>query len=205
MNILIIGCGKTGARIADVLFRQGHDVSILDQDMHSFDALPPEFNGFTTHGVPIDRDNLKKAGIESCEAVIAVTQDDNINIMVAQMATELFHIKKVLTRVYDPKRGEVFSRFGLHTICPTNLTVSAMCNALTENTDHYSLNLGNHNVSFAAMEIPPSYEGRYAEEIVFEENEILFAVERGAKMILVGSERILLKRHDKLIFAKAVD
>lgn len=80
---------------------------------------------------------MKQAGIESCDAVAAVSQDDNLNIMCSQLAREIFKVPSVLARIYDPAREDVFSHFGLHTVCPTNLTVSAVKSALTETVYSY--------------------------------------------------------------------
>ena len=92
MNILIIGCGKVGSRLADVLCQLGHDVAIIAQKRESFDLLSDDFSGFTIQGVPIDLDILRQAGIEGCDAIAAVTEDDNTNIMVCQIAREIFNV-----------------------------------------------------------------------------------------------------------------
>lgn len=206
MNILVVGCGKVGSRLASVLNRQGHDVSVVSKNEEDFDNLSKDFNGFTTHGVPIDQDILKKAGIESCEAIAAVTQDDNVNIMVSQMAREIFKVPKVLARIYDPRRGDVFSHFGLHTVCPTNLTVASVCSALTQDVNTKSFNIGAHTVSFFSMDIPKQYIDLPVSEIELEENEILYAIKRNSTdLILVGQQNPILQKGDILIFSKLVD
>ena len=96
MNILIVGCGRVGRRLVHVLERLGHDVSVLDEDAANLallNELEPPFSGMAVAGVPIDGDVLRSAGIEACDAVAAVTKDDNINLMVAQIARELFGVK----------------------------------------------------------------------------------------------------------------
>lgn len=111
MNILIVGCGRVGRRLVHVLERLGHDVSVLDEDAANLallNELEPPFSGMAVAGVPIDGDVLRSAGIEACDAVAAVTKDDNINLMVAQIARELFGVKHVIARVAEP------SRRGLH-------------------------------------------------------------------------------------------
>ncbi len=205
MNILIIGCGKVGAQLAGVLCRQGHDVSVISRKEEDFQALPDDFTGITTHGVPIDREVLKKAGIESCDALTAMTQDDNTNIMVSQIATEIFNVPKVLARIYDPRRGDVFSHFGLQTVCPTNLTVSAVCSALTDTVKSKNINIGAHTLTFSVMEIPKEYYDKAVREIVFEENEVLYAIERSAQLILIGQSNPIMRKGDKLIFSKLAD
>ncbi|MFA5658640.1 MAG: TrkA family potassium uptake protein, partial [Oscillospiraceae bacterium] len=146
MNILIVGCGKVGSRLSGVLSKQGHDVSVVSKSDEGFDLLPKSFNGFTTLGVPIDQDVLKKAGIESCDALIAVTTDDNVNIMVSELAKEIFKVPKVFVRIYDPKREDVFSDMGLRSVCPTNLTVAAICNALSDEKLSANLNYGTRTI-----------------------------------------------------------
>ncbi|MFA9381011.1 MAG: TrkA family potassium uptake protein, partial [Acetanaerobacterium sp.] len=126
MNVLIIGCRKVGSRLASILSAEGHTVSVVDRDMRNFEALDNDFDGYTVSGIPIDEDVLRSAGIESCDAVAAVTPDDNVNIMACQIAKELFHVPIVITRMYDPAREEIFSDFGISTVCPTNLTVNAV-------------------------------------------------------------------------------
>lgn len=206
MNILVVGCGKVGSRLASVLSRQGHDVSIVSNNEEEFDLLSSDFNGFTTHGVPIDQEILKKAGIENCDAVAAVTREDNINIMVSQMAREIFNVPKVLARIYDPRRGDVFSHFGLHTVCPTNLTVSSVCSALTDSLNTKNMNIGAHTVSFYSIEVPKNFIDNKVSEIDFEDNEVIYAIKRNSTdLILVGQKDIVLQKGDILIFSKVVD
>ncbi len=99
MNILIVGCGKVGSMLASELSRLGHDVAVLDREESHFSSLDSEFSGYTISGVPIDQDVLKRAGIEGCDALLAMTEDDNVNIMVCQIAREIFRYWPVfLTR-----------------------------------------------------------------------------------------------------------
>lgn len=206
MNILIIGCGKVGVRLAETLARKGHDISVIDRNESSFDALSDDFTGFTTAGVPIDQDILRRAGIESCDALCAMTQDDNMNIMVAQLATEIFKVKKVLVRVIDPDRGEIFAHFGLQTVCPTSLTVTAVCAALEDTADREkNLSFDNHTANFITMDCPKELVGMRASEIEYEPREILFGViHNDSSMVLVGQQDIELLADDRLVFAKLI-
>lgn len=205
MNILVVGCGKVGSRLANVLSSQGHDISVVSRDESDFELLAPDFNGYTTSGVPIDQEVLKKAGIESCDALAAMTPDDNTNIMVSQLAQEVFKVPRVLGRIYDPSREDVFSHFGLQTVCPTNLTVSAVRSALLESHESKSVHLGSHTLHFSAMDIPKEYVDSKVSDIVFEEDEVLYAIERDARFMLVGIQNLTLKKGDRLIFSTLVD
>ena len=92
MNILIIGCGRLGSRLASVLDAEGHYIAIIDNDKDRFDMLDDEFTGLTVEGTPIDIDVMKSAGIEGCDYVVCVTEQDNTNIMAAQIAHEIFKL-----------------------------------------------------------------------------------------------------------------
>ncbi|HBQ64390.1 MAG TPA: hypothetical protein DD727_05630 [Clostridiales bacterium] len=126
MQIIVIGCGKVGSKLANVLSREGHDVVVVENEGENFLGLDRDFNGVTISGVPIDQDVLRHAGIETADALAAVTPDDNVNIVVCQIAKEIFKVPTVVARIYNPAREHVFHEFGLETVCPTNMTVSAI-------------------------------------------------------------------------------
>jgi len=115
--------------------RNGHDVSIIDSNPDSFRRLPESFQGETGLGTGIDVDVLKSAGIERADAFAAVTNGDNTNIMATQIAKEIFGVKKVLARIYDPGREGLYHELGLETVCPTTLISTTAYNLLTEDGD----------------------------------------------------------------------
>jgi trk system potassium uptake protein TrkA len=121
MNILIMGCGRVGARLATLLDEDGHKVTILDNDTYSFRRLPPSFSGTALFGNGTDEDTLKKAGIEEADIFVAVTQGDNRNVMACQIAKHVFNVRRVVSRIYDPLREEMYSALGLETISPTKI------------------------------------------------------------------------------------
>lgn len=125
MRIVIVGCGRVGARIASILDHNGHEVSVVDSDAHAFRRLSPSFGGETVIGTGIDEDVLRNAGIEGAHAFVAVTNEDNRNIMAAQVARLIFEVPEVVLRIYDPIREDTYRRLGLTTVCPTT-TVSAL-------------------------------------------------------------------------------
>ncbi|MEG0894083.1 MAG: TrkA family potassium uptake protein [Oscillospiraceae bacterium] len=205
MNILVVGCGKVGSRLASQLAREGHDISVIDKSESSFELLDDDFVGFKTAGIPIDQDVLKRAGIENCDAVAAVSQDDNINIMVSQLAHNVFHVPNVLARIYDPRREDVFSHFGLHTVCPTNLTVSAVRSAIVDNDDAQMIYFNAHTVSFKTEEIEKNMIGMCVSEVSLNENQSIFGVMRNeSKILLNKSEPIVLQENDKLIIGNVI-
>jgi len=121
MKVIIMGCGRVGARLAGLLDADGHSVTILDTDAYSFRRLPPKFGGTALIGNGINEEALKRAGIEEADAFVAVTQGDNRNVMATQIAKHIFNVPKVICRIYDPLRQELYSTLGLETFSPTTI------------------------------------------------------------------------------------
>jgi trk system potassium uptake protein TrkA len=119
VKVVIVGCGRVGARVALQLTEEGHQVTIIDQVGSSFTRLGDNFAGTALLGNGIDEDMLKRAGIEEADAFCALTNGDNRNIMSAEMAQHVFNVPKVVCRIYDPIRYEVYKDLGLGVICPT--------------------------------------------------------------------------------------
>lgn len=200
MNIMVIGCGKVGSMLASSLGEEGHDVSVVDRNKDNFQYLSDDFDGMTTVGVPIDQDVLKKAGIESCDAVAAVSPDDNVNIMCSQLAREIFKVPSVLARIYDPRREDVFSHFGLHTVCPTKLTVSAVKSALTQNQSLRTINIGAHTIAFNLVPVPDEFVGKRAREMSSKmEQDIFGVIHEDLTISLTLQEDIVLQENEMLI------
>lgn len=205
MNILIIGCGRVGSELAELLDKRGHDISVIDRDPESFDRLPGDFSGFTTTGVPIDQSVMKKAGIESCDAVCAVTQDDDLNIMAAQIAKEIFGVQRVFARISDVDKADVFKGFEIHTVCPTKLTVQSACAAIEDVSSETEVYIERSPVKFTTMNTPEEYVGKLPGDIELEPDESLFALIRpNGDFLLYTGQVITLGAQDKLIFAKKV-
>jgi trk system potassium uptake protein TrkA len=121
MNIVIMGCGRVGAQLANLLETEGHTISVLDINDHSFRRLSPSFNGTALVGDGTDEETLKKAGIDKADAFVAVTEGDNRNVMAAQIAKHIFNIPKVVCRIYDPLRKDIYETLGLEAISPTTV------------------------------------------------------------------------------------
>ncbi|MGN0657041.1 MAG: potassium channel family protein [Ruminiclostridium sp.] len=207
MNILVAGCGKTGAALAGKLAEYGHDIAVIDENGSNFDNLPEGFGGLAFEGIPIDSDALVKAGIKTCDVVAAVTSDDNINLMVAQLAKEVFGVKRVIARVSDKEKEQIYSSFGLTTVCPTNLTVDSLASAVDEFSHNESyIRMGNHTVRFFSMAAPAEFIGKKALGITLEQDEILYAVINAeGEMRLVTNYNFVINSGDTLVFSKLVD
>lgn len=132
---VIIGCGRLGASLANTLSNEGEDVLIMDESKHAFRRLAPNFGGLTMVACGTDLDRLRQAGMERASAVIAVTNNDNTNIMAAQIAREIFGVSRVIARLYDPECEPVYRQLGISTICPSVLSAMEIDKLLDELTE----------------------------------------------------------------------
>jgi len=121
VKVIIMGCGRVGAQLASLLDADGHQVTVIDVDAHSFRRLPPSFGGTALVGDGTDEEMLKKAGIVDADAFVAVTQGDNRNVMAAQIAKNVFNVSRVICRIYDPLRKDVYEALGLEAVSPTTV------------------------------------------------------------------------------------
>lgn len=121
LYIIIVGCGRLGSYLANQLSRMGHSVVVIDADEQTFNELSPDFSGFRVVGDATRIAVLKEAKLKQADVFFATTHWDNVNLMVAQIASKLFHVPHVLARVFDPRREEMYNQLGIETICPTSV------------------------------------------------------------------------------------
>jgi trk system potassium uptake protein len=122
VHIVIMGCGRVGSTLAHNLEARGHSVAVIDQDANAFRRLGPDFRGATVTGIGFDGDVLRQAGIERADAFAAVSSGDNSNIISARLARETFGVSRVVARIYDQKRAEVYERLGIPTVATVRWT-----------------------------------------------------------------------------------
>jgi len=130
VHIVIMGCGRVGSTIAHILEDQGHLVAVIDQDAEAFRRLRSGFKGSKITGVGFDRDVLIEAGIERADAFAAVSSGDNSNVISARVARESFNVERVVARIYDPRRAEVYQRLGIPTVATVRWTADQMLRRL---------------------------------------------------------------------------
>ena len=120
---MIVGCGRVGSGLARTLEAEGHSVSIIDRNRRAFRRLPADFKGLIVEGSGFDRDALNEARIADADAFAAVTSGDNSNILAARIARETFGVERVVARIYDPQRAQVYQRLGIPTVATVTWTV----------------------------------------------------------------------------------
>ena len=126
MKVVIMGCGRVGAELAGMLDAEGHRVIIMDTDHYSFRNLPSSFRGVAIVGSGLVDDDLKKAEIEGADVFVAATRGDNRNAMACQIAKHIYHVPKVVTRIYDPIREEMYHSLGIESVSPTRVVAGPL-------------------------------------------------------------------------------
>ncbi len=160
MRVIIVGCGRMGSELALQLSHDGHDVTVVDINPQAFYRLGPAFKGRTVEGVGFDRDVLVRAGVERADALAALTSGDNRNIITARVARNVFRVPKVIARLYDPGRAEIYQRLGLQTVSSTAWGVSRAIQLLAHAELNVAISLGNGEVEMLEMELPLHWASR---------------------------------------------
>jgi trk system potassium uptake protein len=119
--IILVGCGRLGSLLANRFSLKGHSLVVIDLLPEAFEQLSSDFSGFTIEGDATELAVLTKAKIDRADAVFTVTSNDNINLMVAQIAKDIYKVPTVMARVFDPKREVVYNNLNIRTLCPTLL------------------------------------------------------------------------------------
>ncbi|MBI1880792.1 MAG: TrkA family potassium uptake protein [Chloroflexi bacterium] len=184
MKIIIIGCGRLGSGLAQTLNLRGHTIIAVDNDPAAFERLGPGFKGQTIMGVGFDRDVLLKAGIARADGLAAVTTSDEVNLVAARMASQFFRVPRVVARVYDPQKAEIYWRLGLQTITPITWGINRIAELLTFFPLHPTLSLGQGGVDLVEAEIPPLLIGRPVQEVTIPGEIHVVAISRGSQTFL---------------------
>lgn len=132
MHVVIMGSGRTGSLLASMLSTGGHDVSVIDWNPGAFNRLSEDFSGQTVVGNAVDQDVLRTARIESADAFVAATSGDNRNIMAGQIVQHVFAVPKVISRIKDPSRAEIYSQLGIEVDCRTTEGTQVILDLLQE-------------------------------------------------------------------------
>ena len=207
MNIMIVGGGLLGRKTAEMLDQAGHDVVLIDASQENLSQLDPDFSGVTAVGFPMDIKSLREAGIEGCDAVAVTTSDDNLNITVGQIAKNFFGIPKVVARISDPYRENIFERFGLQTVCPTNMAGDKLFTALTSPWQSRQIHFGSTTISLEVVPVDRRWVGHTTASVELPEGQGLFGVIKdGGQFLLKGQwGEIPLEAGDSLVCSRKID
>jgi trk system potassium uptake protein len=188
MRVILVGCGRVGSELTIQLGRAGHDVTIIDKRQSAFDRLPPGFNGRTVVGLGFDRDVLEDAGIKESEAFVAVTNGDNSNIVSARVAREYYHVPKVIARIYDPRRAEIYERLNIPTVATTTWGVKQIMLMLTHPREEIKESLVGGDLFRMRVPVPDHFIGKPVSSLGEEGKVLVAGVDRmGSGFIPVAS------------------
>ncbi len=178
MHVVIAGCGRVGSDLTVSLTKQGHTVSVIDKNPQAFERLPPGFEGQTLVGIVFDRETLEAAGIRDAGAFVAVTNGDNSNIVSARIAREHYNIDKVVARIYDPRRAEIYRRLGIPTVATVQWASAEIYDQLFHGIEHTELAIGDGDMVLLRLEIPEALAGRPVEDLGEPGNALVVAIDR---------------------------
>ncbi len=203
MNIIIIGCGETGSRLAQNLDRLGYDVAIVEQDKERFELLGSDFSGLCVHGTAIDVDVLRNAGCDNADIAIVVTNNDNVNVMAARILDVEFGIKDVYVRLLDTSRESVFRKFGLKTVCATRLECDALLSLVTESAQEIKpIDISGTALHFNMEKAEKKDEGKALSDIRCKSGEMPFALKRKDGTVHLANEHGLkIMQGDMIVYA----
>src|SRR5437867_2585790 len=178
MHVVIAGCGRVGSDLTVSLTKQGHTVSVIDKNPQAFERLPPGFEGQTLVGIVFDREIMEAAGIRDAGAFVAVTNGDNSNIVSARIAREHYNIDKVVARIYDPRRAEIYRRLGIPTVATVQWASAEIYDQLFHGIEHTELAIGDGDMVLLRLEIPETLAGRPISDLSEAGTALVVAIDR---------------------------
>lgn len=200
MRFIVIGCGRTGAGLARRLETDGHEVMVVDTDAGAFERLGPAFHGTTVHGVGFDREVLARVGIDRADGLATVTGNDEVNAVVARLASRVFHVPKVVARLHDPLEAEIYRRLGVQVVAPVDWSIHRTADLLTFAQARVLVSLGSGQVDVVDAEAPPLLDGRAVSEVTIPGEVLPVALTRSGRTFIPTSTTTL-RAGDILHFA----
>jgi len=188
MYVIVTGCGRVGSQLAVFLAAEGHDVVVIDKNPEAFRRLGATFNGITIEGLGFDEDVLKEAGGDKADALAAVTDLDNTNLMIAEVAGRIFNIPKVVARLYNPEKEASYQQFELDYVCGTTLVAGKILDQIIE--DRIS-HLAFREAEVTEFTIADSLAGKAVTDVEIPEELRVVMIERGESNIIPLPDTLL--------------
>jgi trk system potassium uptake protein len=191
MKIIVVGCGRVGAQLADRLFHQGHQVTVLDVVASAFDNLDPGFRGRTLEGDVLAQDMLRRAGIETADGLAAVTSSDTLNCVICHVARTVYHVANAVARNYEPRWIPLYEAFGIQAVGASTWGAQRIEELLADATLRTVFSAGNGEVEIYEILVPEAWQGRTLNEMVNHSGCRPVALTRAGKAMLPASDMIL--------------
>jgi trk system potassium uptake protein TrkA len=190
VHVIVVGCGRVGRELAMALDREGHSVSVMDKDRNAFHELPDGFTGKAILGFGFDREHLEQAGIHEAEAVAAVTNGDNSNILTARIARMTYEVPHVVARIYDPRRAVIYRQLGIATVAAVAWTTDQVLRRLFPEKSLAEWSDASGSLSLVERALPDAWAGRKLTELEEPGAFRLVALTRGGLARLGGPELV---------------
>lgn len=198
MKVIIVGCGKLGSGLALNLVKKGHKVTVIDTNPEAFKLLGKDFNGETIVGIGFDKGILEKAKIRMADAIVACSKSDDTNALIGRISKNIYKVPRVISRLYDPRRAEIYRSLGIQTISTTTWGVQKATELLSYNQLDCISTIGD--IEMVRVEVPALLVGRTVNELTVIGESQVIAISRGNKTIMPTSGTALQK-HDVLFIA----
>lgn len=202
MKVIVVGCGRVGVELALALQAE-HLVTVIDSDPRAFDRLGLHYTGRTVQGEALDQHVLLRAGVETADALAAVTASDNVNVIVASVARKIYHIQRVVTRVYNPRRRPIYEKLNVQTVSSSSWGAHRIEQLLIHPGLQSLYTAGNGEVQIYEMPIPTDWDGRKLAELVPSGTALAVALARAGRGLLPGSDMLL--QADDVLQVSATD
>jgi trk system potassium uptake protein TrkA len=181
VRVVIMGCGRVGILLTLELAKAGHDIAMIDKNPAAFDRLPPGFDARQVVGLGFDREVLEEAGIKEADAFLAVSSGDNSNIVSARVAREHYHVPKVIARIYDPMRADIYERLNIPTVSTTRWGVKQIVMMLSHTREEIKETLAAGDLFRMRIEIPDHLVGKPVASLNVDGKILVAGVDRGGK------------------------
>ncbi|MCX6027762.1 MAG: NAD-binding protein [Chloroflexi bacterium] len=191
MKVIIVGCGRIGAQLANQLFRLGHQVTVIDQAVAAFDNLDAAFRGRTLEGDVLGQEMLRRAGIESADALAATTSSDTLNAVICHVARSVYHVRNVAARNYEPRWQALYEAFDIQSIGPSSWGAQRLEEMLTDSTLRTVFSAGNGEVEVYEITVPEACRGLRLGNLMDQRSCVAVALTRASKAVLPSPDAIL--------------
>jgi trk system potassium uptake protein len=184
MKAIIMGCGRIGSQVSELMSDHGHDVTVIDHDSNAIGRLGPKFKGRVVQGLGFDRNVLIETGIERADAFVSASSSDNANIVAARIARNIFRVPRVVARLYDPLRAEIYQRLGLTTISSTNWGAERIYQLLSHTDLDVLYTFGRSEVALVVVEAPSQLIGKNVAQVSVPGEIVVVSITRNDQAFL---------------------
>jgi trk system potassium uptake protein len=195
MKVIIVGCGKLGSGLALNLIKKGNKITVIDSNVEAFELLGKNFEGETILGIGFDKDILEQAQIKKADAIVACSKSDEANALIGRISKNIYKVPRVISRLYDPRKAEIYRSLGIQTISTTTWGITRCTEMLSYNQIDSVFTIGNNNLEIVRIETPALLIGKTVNELTAIGEIQVVAISRNNKTFMptLGTA---LQKHD---------